>query len=688
MPTVTATLKMFDAMTKPLQQITNSMNLLIRSMEQMQSSANRNLTVDRTLIAAKKQLASAEAGIKKNIDAAKQAQDKFTQSVRQSKSSADGLSSSIKKWVTGLAAAYFTVQGVQSALKSADTFISARARLDLIVDEGQSVDDLQARIHAAAQRARGDVIALSDNVARLGILASDAFSSSGEIVAFVETLQKAFTISGTGPQEQAAAMYQLSQAMAAGRLQGDEFRSIMENAPMLADAIAKYLGVTKGELRDLSSEGALTADVIKSALFSAADEINKKFAEMPMTFGSAFQMIRNEAFKAFAPVFQQMNEWLNSEQGVAIMNAITNAIYMAAAAASGLLNILTWIGDVIYNNWNIIEPILFMVIGVLGSAIIPLLWAMIKPVVMFAASVLTASWPILLIGAAIGLLIYIFNQWGDVAAKVVGFIGGIIGTLVAFVYNRFVWLANGVLSVAEFFVNVWRDPVYAVKKLFYDLVISALQQLEKLAAGIENIINNIPGLKVNITSGISNLLNKLEGARDSLQSKADVVELMRFEPMDYTEAFNIGRKWGEAAGNKVQGVFDKIQNMSKAFGGGGAGAMNDISKYLANIDKNGLKNLNKPNKLKNLNKPNKLDKIDKVGKVGKIEDKVDISSEDLKLMRELAEMKSIQNFVTLTPTVQVTTGDIRSDVDVDTIIRRIEDALEREIANSAQGVFS
>ena len=680
MPTVTATLKMFDAMTKPLQQITNSMNLMIRSMEQMQKTSNRNLTVDRTLIAAKKQLAAAEAGIKQSIDAAKQAQDRFTQSVKQSKSSADGLGASIKKWSAGIAGAYFTAKGAQGATSASDTFVSARARLDLIVDEGQSVDDLQARIHAAAQRARGDFIAMTDNVARLGILASDAFSSSGEIVAFVETLQKAFTISGAGTQEQAAAMYQLSQAMAAGRLQGDEFRSIMENAPMLADAIARYLGVTKGELRDLASEGALTADIIKAALFYAADEINQKFAEMPMTFGAAFQNVKNEAFKAFAPVFQQMSDWLNSERGAAMMNVITNAIYLAAGAAERMLDIIIWIGDAISNNWSIIEPILTVVTSVLLARMVQQLWrmvaaawAMVPPLLAQAAEWLAINWPILAVGAAIGLLIYVFNQWGDVAAKVIGFIGGIIGTLVAFIYNQFVWIANGVLSVAEFFANVWRDPIYAVKKLFYDLAINALKQLEKLASGIENIINNIPGLQVDITSGISNILNKLEDARDSLQSEADVVELMRFEPMDYAEAFNIGREWGEAAGNfvadKVQGVFDKIQNMTQGFGGGGAGAdtMEDVSKYLANIDKNGLAN---------------------VDKVGKIEDTVDISSEDLKLMRELAEMKSIQNFVTLTPTVQVTTGDIRNDVDVDTIVRRIEESLEREIANSAQGVFN
>lgn len=675
-PTVTATLKMFDAMTKPLQQITNSMNLMIRAMEQMQRSANRNLTVDRTLIAAKKQLAAAEAGIKQSIDAAKRAQDRFTQSVKQSKSSADNLASSIKKWAASLATAYLSVKGIQNALESADTYISARARLDLIVDEGQSVDDLQARIHAAAQRARGDFIAMADNVARLGLLAGDAFSSSGEIVAFVETLQKAFTISGAGAQEQASAMYQLSQAMASGRLQGDEFRAIMENASMVADAIARYLGVSKGELRDLASEGALTADVIKAALFSAADDINAKFAEMPMTFGAAFQNVKNEAFKAFAPVFQQMSDWLNSERGAAMMNAITNAIYLAAGAASGLLNVLTWIGDTIANNWSIIEPILTVVASALLALMIQQLWrmvaaawAMVPPLLAQAAAWLAMNWPILLIGAAIGLLIYVFNKWGDIAAKVIGFIGGIIGTLIAFVYNQFVWVANFVLSVAEFFANVWRDPVYAVKKLFYDLVIIVLKQLQKLASGIENIINKIPGLNVDITSGIENLLNKLESARDSLQTEADVVELMRFEAMDYTEAFNIGREWGEAAGgfvaDKVQGAFDKVQNLTRMFGGG-ADAMDDISKYLANIDKNGL---------------------DKVGKVGKIEDTVDVSSEDLKLMRELAEMKSIQNFVTLRPSVRVQTGPISKEVDIETMIARIEEKLTERIASSAQGVY-
>lgn len=678
MPTVTATLKMFDAMTKPLQNITNSMNLMIRTMENMQKATDRNVNIDRTLTAAKRQLALAESEIRRSIEDSARAQQRFNQTVNQTKTSVDSLTSSIKKWAAGIATAYISARGIRTALEAADQFTSQQARLGLIVDEGQTVEQLRDMIKAASRRSAADVNAMSDTVARLGLLARDAFQNTTELVAFTEIMQKAFTISGASVQEQAAAMYQLSQAMAAGALQGDEFRSIMENAPMLADAIAKFLGVSRGELKELASDRAITADIIKNALFAAADDINKKFEQMPKTFGSVFQEFKKEAFSAFEPVFQRMNDWLNSAQGSAMIQSITNAIYVAAQAANVLLNILILIGDVIYNNWNLIEPIFFMIMGILGSAIIPLLWAMIKPVVMFAASVLTASWPILVIGAAIGLLIYALYRWGDVTAEVIGFVGGLFGALGAFLYNMFAYFANMVLSVAEFFANVWRDPIYAVKKMFYDLVINALQWLTNLARGIENILNSIPGIEVSISAGLGAILGAIEARRASLRSEADVIELMRFQQLDYGKAFDFGQRIGRSVG---QFASDGIQ---KAFGKiGGMFDPQKSNKMLSQSD--GLKGLGKG--VGDLAKDG-IGKVGKVGSVGRIEDTVDISNEDIKLMRELAEMRAIQNFVTLTPTVNVTTGDIRNDADIDTIIRRIEQSLEREIANSAQGVYS
>lgn len=669
MPTVSSTLKMFDAMSGPLKNITSGMNLMVSAMYKMQNATDRNMKIDRSLIIAKQQIVAAEVGIRQAIDQANAAQQRFNRSVQESKSGAGELLSSVKRIGAGLLAAYATAHGLSAAIQVSDTFISTQARLNLIVDEGQTVDQLQNDIFAAANRARGDFVTMASSISKLGLLAGDAFKNNNEIVSFAELMQKSFKISGSSIDEQIAGMYQLTQAMAAGKLQGDEFRSIMENAPMLADAIAKFTGKTKGDLKEMSADGTITADIIKGALFTAADDINKKFETLPKTFGDVWQQFKNEAFRAFEPVFKKLNGWLNSAQGTAFMQSMTGALYAAAQAADLLLSTLIWIADAVQNNWAIIEPILVAI----GSAylaliiqrlwaMVPALWAAVPPLIAQAAAWLAINWPILLIGAAIGFLIYALYRWGDVVSEVVGFVGGIFGVLLSFLYNGFANFANIVLSVAEFFINVWRDPVYATKKLFYDLVISALKWMENLAKGIENIINKIPGLEVNITEGLGNLLKNLEAARDGLKTEADVVKLMRFEQKDYGEAFSLGQKMGRAAG---QFAADGVKKAFNAIGG-----MFDIPDLnSAAFDRS------------------KLGNIDKVGEVGKIKDKVDISSEDLKMMRELAEMKSIQNFVTLTPTVSVQTGPIQNGYDVDTIIARIETALTEQIASSAKGVY-
>jgi tape measure domain-containing protein len=609
-----------------------------------------------------RQIEEVEIGIRDNI----QEQELFNRAVQQTKTETSQILSTIKQ----IAAAYLSLRGVQTALSEADTFISTQARLNLIVDDGQTIDQLQNNIFAAAQRARGDFVAMASSVSKLGLLAGDAFSNTDEIVAFTETMQKAFKVSGASIMEQQAGMYQLTQAMAAGKLQGDEFRSIMENAPMLADAIAKFTGKSKGELKEMSAKGEITADIIKAALFMAADDINKKFETMPKTFGDLLQQLKNEAFRAFQPVFQRWNQWLNSAQGAAVMQKLTQALYVAAQAADVLLGTLIWITNTIQSNWSIIEPILVTI----GSALLPILirqtwmwvqalWATVRPILAQAAAWVAANWPILLIGAAIGFLIYALYRWGDVVAEVLGFVGGIFGVLFGFLYNGFAYFANIVLSVAEFFINVWKDPVYAVKKLFYDLVINALQWLENLAKGIENIINKIPGLEVNITDGLSNLLNRLEDARDNLKSEEDVVKLMRFEQKDYSEAFKFGQKIGRSVGRFAA---DGVQ---KAFGA--VSGMFDIPKLDSAFGMPELGNINK------------------VNEVGKIRDTVDISSEDLKIMRELAEVQAIQNFVTLQPSVNLThTGNIMNGYDIETIKERITASLMEDIAASAKQVLN
>ncbi len=665
MATVASTLKLFDSMSRPLQNITQGMNMMISTMHQMQNAANRNTNIDRTLTAAKERIAAAEIEIRNSIEQATRAQERFNQAAQGGTKHANNMLSSIK----GMAAAYLGVQGVKTGMSIADDYINTLARLDLVNDKMQTTAELQTKIFQAADNARGSYSAMAAAAGKMGILAKDAFGNNNELIYFTELMQKSFRVGGAGTMEQQAGMYQLTQAMAAGKLQGDEFRSIMENAPMLAQAIANFTGKSQGDLKQMSADGVITADIIKGAMFSAADEINKKFETIPMTFGDVFNSLSNKALRAFGPVITKVNDFLNSAGGASFITSIGNGIAYAAVAIDGLVSGVIWLTSAIQNNWGIIEP-MFAIVGASLTAwavtqvplLVTNLWKMVAPIASAAKTWLIVHWPILLIGSAIGFVLYAMIKLGDATVWLIGFIGGLFGAFFGFLYNLFANFANKALSVAEFFANVWRDPIYAVQKLFYDLSISSLQFMANIAKGIENLINKIPGLHIDITSSMDGLLNKLESARDNLKSEADVVNLMRFEQKDYGEAFdigrNIGKNIGSAAVDGVQGAFNSLTNMFKTPEGLGTTDYGDM-----------------------------FSNIDKVGEVGKIKDKVDISSEDIKIMRELAEMKNIQNFVTLTPTVSVATGDIRNGEDTDTIVAKIKTMLEQDIASSASAVY-
>lgn len=574
-------------------------------------------------------------------------------------------------------------KAVGDAMKASDAYMSTQAGIGLIADgqKGETAKGLQQSIFEAAERSKSDYMAMAQNVVKLDFQAGDMFSGNNETIAFAELMQKAFKLSVTDAAGQQSGMDQLTKAMAAGKLQGDEFNSIMENAPMLADAIAKFTGKSKSELKAMAEEGGIAANILKGALFSSADDINKKFEAMPRTFGDVFVSLKNRAFIALGPAIERINQLLSSAGGTAFLDGLTDVMMLAGMAANGLVGALIWIGSAIQWLYGVFEP-LFAAIGgaflLWGMTQIPMLigqlsqlatklWLMVEPILAQASAWMIANWPILLIGAAIGFLIYALYLWEDATAVVVGFVGGIFGVLVAYLFNLFAGFANMNLSIAEFFINIWRDPVYAVKKLFYDLVIDSLEFLQKLASGIESILNKIPGLKeVTITAGLDKTLDALKKNRDQLKSKEDVVTLKRFEQMDYGDAFQTGQAWGEKASHFASGkIKDAVGGLAGLFSLPG----------FPGVDATAVK-------------MDQVGKIGEVGEVGKINDTVDISSEDLKMMRELAEMKNIQNFVSLTPTVSVTTGDINNGEDADRIVARIQTMLTEQISSSAQGVYA
>lgn len=242
---------------------------------------------------------------------------------------------------TGIGVAATAVKDLAvGAANLSDQMAQIRSRINLINDGSQTTVEIMDKIYAASQRSRGGYLEMADSVAKLNMLAKDAFSSNDEAIFFVEQLNKQFKISGASVEEATSAMYQLTQAMASGKLQGDEFRSIMENAPMLAQSIAQEMGMSVGQLKELSSQGLITADIIKNALYGSAEETNQKFAEIPMTFADIGQSIQNQFIQAFTPVLEQLASITSSGEFMAAFEGVGIAIRGVAAVAQVSIGVI------------------------------------------------------------------------------------------------------------------------------------------------------------------------------------------------------------------------------------------------------------------------------------------------------------------------------------------------------------
>lgn len=396
--TIQTSIKIFDGMTPAFRNMTTSINTTINSLDRLQQRLHSPLNTG-GIQASQQSLNNIEnilTRIEQKIGRNTNEQENFNNSIKRGSDASSVLVSRLKS----IAGIYIGLRGIESITKAADTISSTKARLALMNDGLQTTDQLNKMIYLSAQSARASYADTAAQVAKLGILAGDAFGSSAEVVKFTELMNKAFVIGGTSANEASAAMYQLTQAMGAGKLQGDEFRSIMENAPLLAAKIADAMGKTKDQLKELSSSGAITADVIRNALFKASDEIEKKFASMPITFSQALTMMKNDAYMIFGQTLGKISGALQSvrfsEIVVSVRNvmiAISSNIYDTLNIIKNILNSdffssfitnvtvgavliiqgLGWITNAALNvanvfaqNWSIVAPIIYGVIAAIA----------------------------------------------------------------------------------------------------------------------------------------------------------------------------------------------------------------------------------------------------------------------------------------------------------------------------------
>ncbi|AXU76076.1 phage tail tape measure protein [Clostridioides difficile] len=398
MATIQTSIKIFDGMTPAFRNMTTSINTTINSLDRLQQRLHNPINAG-SIQASQQSLNNIESiltRIEQKIKGNTNEQENFNNKIRQGSEAGSLLVSKLKS----LAGIYIGIKGIESITKAADTIASTKARLNLMNDGLQTTDQLNKMIYLSAQSARASYADTAAQVAKLGILAGDAFGSSAEVVKFTELMNKAFVIGGTSASEASAAMYQLTQAMGAGKLQGDEFRSIMENAPLLAAKIADAMGKTKDQLKELSSSGAITADVIRNALFKASDEIEKKFASMPISFSQALTMMKNDAYMIFGQtlgkisgalqsvrfseivvsmrnvmiaissnIYDTLNiikNILNSDFFSDFVSNVTLGVVLIIQGLGGITNAALSVVNVFAQNWNIIEPIVYGVAAAIG----------------------------------------------------------------------------------------------------------------------------------------------------------------------------------------------------------------------------------------------------------------------------------------------------------------------------------
>lgn len=609
-----------------------------------------------------------EAG--KSVLGASRNTDRYNESLKRTGVSASTASTGLIKLIGAVA----SLAAVKKGMDLTDTYTNTSARLDMITDSMEEQKALQNDIFAAADRARGSYVEMANATAKMKMLAGDAFGSNAEALGFTELLQKSLKVSGASQGEQDSAFLQLTQAMASGKLQGDEFRSIMENAPMVANAISSYMGVTKGEMKELSSDGAITSQIIKEAMFAAADDINDKFGTMPMTFADVWTSIKNTGMQAFGEVFERVNDMLNSDMGQTLIANLTSLIYIAAAAFDTLLDGIGWVAD----NMDWLGPILFWVAaGLLAYQVATGLAAAAQWVLNAAMS----ANPIFLIVAAITLavaLIYKFASYiattTGVASSGFGVIAGSINVVIQFFWQLLLAVANVAIGIGKatsalgYNMGIsFGNAIAGIKSWFYDLLSTSLTVVEGICAAL----NKLPFVKFDY-SGITSAAEKYAAkSADAAAEKREYISvadafndgMSTFDAFGdgwVSDAFSAGTSWGD-------GVADSVTGLISGFGAG-AGAGNngmDFSQFATDGNPATIKGK---------------------GKNGAV--KVE-NEEDIEWMRKLAERDYVARIAqnTLAPNIKVEfTGPITKDADVDSVTSHLAEQLKEMVAIGPEGV--
>lgn len=717
MATIRSQMVLNDGISGVLRKINTALNTTLNAFEQVQRASGR--AVDTAQIqAARAALVEANREVDDMAEGyrrAAQQEEVLNKGLRNGTSAADGLLGKVKGIVATLAAG----AGAKALLGLSDKLTSTTARLSFLVDDGGSVDELEQKIMASAQRSRAAYLDTASAIASMGANAGRAFESNDELIAFMEQVNKQFVIGGATAEGQSAAMLQLTQAMAAGALRGEELNSILENAPGIARAIESYMGVAEGSIKSYAEEGLITADVVKNALLSVADETNAKFESMPMTWAQICTKMQNTALAAFEPVLTRLNQVANSAQFNTVIDGAINGLAMLASVATGVLDLLINGASFVVDNWSWISPIVYgLVAAFIAYNAVALITNGINAAMALAEGVKAAAL-MMSTGATFAQTAAQYGLNAALAACPITWIVVAVIALVAAIYAacsaiaKFTGIANsgfgviagGINVVIQFFVNlgltvvnialgIWNalgacaqnigiafsNVISGVQSWFYNLLSTALT----VVAGICEALNKLPFVEFDysgITNAASDYASKAAEASGNIKDFVSVGDafsegMSTFDTWQSgweSDAFNAGANWGDGVASgvsdAVSGLFDMDLGAATDYGAGGLGtggygdfAMDDL---LGNTGQT-------------------------AANTGAAADALSTSTEELEYLRDIAERDAINRFTTAEVKIDMTgmQNRIEGGADLDGVISTLTDGFTEALLTAAEGVHA
>ena len=698
-----------DTANAELEQLRSQLNQAVQEQNEL-NAAMQNMDVSAAndaYLRLSQTVSNTERYIRDNVDE----QGRFNQEINEGISQADDLMNTIK----GVVGAYVSIQAVGDVLNLSDELVQTTSRLNMMNDGLQSTEELVNMVYAAAQDARGSFGDMADVVARFGNNAGDAFSSSAEVVAFADLVQKQMTIAGASTTEASNAMLQLSQGLGSGVLRGDELNSIFEQAPNLIQNIADYLEVPIGEIREMASEGELTADIVKAAIFSATDEINAQFEQMPMTWGQIWQSMQNTATIAFQPILQRVNELANSEGFQTFVNGAIQGMATLANIALSVFDLLAMGATFVSDNWSIIEPIILGIataFGIYTAALVAYNTVQaisngLKALAAFRESVHAAAtmmstgatfaqtaaqyglnaalaacpltWIILLIIALIAIIFAVCSAIAEmtgVAESGFGVICGGVNVVIAFfknlglsIANIALGIGNAIAALGSNIMTAFHNAICSVQSWWYNLLATVLD----VVAGICESLNKLPFVEFDysgITSAADEYAAKASeaaGNKEDYKSIGDAFNegMSTFDTFQegwVSEAFDAGASWGDGVADAV-GNF----NMSDLFGSTDIPSVDDYTSQFAGMS-------------------DSLDGIS--GDTSNISDAMDITEEDLKYLRDIAEQEAVNRYTVAEVSVDMSgmQNTVNNGTDLDGFVSGLTDAVNEAVDSITEGV--